>query len=148
MFVLFYQLFCKFHIILACFLFFAYSILENENVYGQNRYRWLSDDYKNQSRVSDYEYGNDSYTTSTPKGKPSFSFKVPESEVKKGSSNFFQVDEQDQLLTEYAFILFCFSISILLLMVFRIIHCYSNNLTNVCYNFFCYLKETFFKQNS
>lgn len=116
------------------------SILENENVYGQNRYRWLSDDYKNQSRVSDYQYGNDSYTTSTPKGKPSFSFKVPESEVKKGSSNFFQVDDQDQLLTEYAFtyIFFCFFFLIFLLMVFTIIHYYNNILTNVCCNFFNY----------
>lgn len=113
-------------------------ILENENVYGQNRYRWLSDDYKNQSRASDYEYGNDSYTTSTPKGKPSFSFKVPESEVKKGSSNFFQVDEQDQLLTEYAFIFFCFFPLLFLLMVFTIIHYYYNILTNVCYNIFSY----------
>ena len=78
------------------------SFLENENVYGQNRYRWLSDDYKNQSHlnVGQNEYENDSYTTSTPKGKTSFSFKVPESEVKKGSNIFFNVDEQDQLLSE------------------------------------------------
>lgn len=38
---------------------------------------------------------------------------MPESEVKKGSSNFFQVDEQDQLLTEYAFIFILFFILIL-----------------------------------
>lgn len=82
------------------------SVTENENVYGQNRYRWLSQDYKSQahqnSRYYENEYSSDSYVTSTPKAKPSFSFKVPESEIKKGSSTAFQVNEEDQLTAKYA----------------------------------------------
>lgn len=76
---------------------------ENENIYGHNRYQWLAEDYKNQgpnTRYSENEYADNSYSTSTPKGKPSFSFKVPESEIKKGSSTYFQVNEQDQLLAD------------------------------------------------
>lgn len=64
-----------------------------ENVYGQNKFKWSSDDVKKQQQQKTHKDNHDGYNTSTPKSKVSFSFKVPESEIKKQSAQ--ELNEQD-----------------------------------------------------
>ncbi|XP_054718425.1 nucleoporin NUP42-like [Uloborus diversus] len=74
----------------------------SDNTYGQNRFRWLSADYKQKSQFN--KSAQSDYQTSTPKAASSFSFKVPESEIKtyQNVAPTFskKIDENDQIFAE------------------------------------------------